>query len=44
MYRKVKNFAARYEGKMEPFRIVGNVYFVGTGKASSQTSISMMEM
>ena len=39
--RKITN---PWEGKMEPFRIVGNVYFVGTGKASSQTSISMMEM
>ena len=35
MYRKVKNFAAHYEGKMEPFKIVGNTYFVGTYPASA---------
>ncbi len=35
MYRKVKNFAANYEGKMEPFKIVGNTYFVGTYPASA---------
>ena len=35
MYRKVKNFAAHYEGKMEPFKIIGNTYFVGTYPASS---------
>ena len=35
MYRKVKNFAAHYEGAMEPFKIIGNTYFVGTYPASS---------
>lgn len=30
-----KNFKNHYEGMMEPFRIIGNVYFVGTYPASS---------
>ena len=30
-----KKFENLYEGKMEPFRIIGNVYFVGTFPASS---------
>ena len=30
-----KSFQHHYEGAMEPFRIIGNVYFVGTYPASS---------
>lgn len=30
-----KSFSNHYEGAIEPFRIVGNVYFVGTTPASS---------
>ncbi len=30
-----KSFKNHYEGAMEPFRIIGNVYFVGTFPASS---------
>ena len=30
-----KKFAHNWEGRMEPFRILGNVYFVGTFPASS---------
>ncbi len=30
-----KSFAHHYEGKIDPFRIIGNVYFVGTTPASS---------
>lgn len=30
-----KTFANHYEGEMEPFRIISNVYFVGTFPASS---------
>ena len=35
MFRKVKNFKYNYEGAMEPFKIIGNTYFVGTYPASS---------
>ena len=38
MYTKFhKKFTAKkaYEGRMEPFRVIGNVYFVGTYQASS---------
>ena len=35
MFRKEKNFVVHYEGKMEPFKIVGNTYFVGTYPASA---------
>ena len=30
-----KKFANLWEGRIEPFRIIGNVYFVGTYPASS---------
>ena len=30
-----KKFAHHYEGQIEPFRIISNLYFVGTYKASS---------
>ena len=30
-----KSFAHHYEGAIEPFKIIGNTYFVGTFPASS---------
>ena len=32
---KRRKFDQVYEGRIEPFRIIGNVYFVGTFQASS---------
>ena len=35
MFRRKKTFEKHYEGVMEPFKIIGNVYYVGTYPASS---------
>ena len=35
MFRPIKTFENRYQGKIEPFKIIGNVYFVGCYPASS---------
>jgi len=34
-FRPIKTFENRYQGKIEPFKIIGNVYFVGCYPASS---------